>query len=244
MKQGEERNAFERADRGAWQEVFVDSCTGDSTSRWFLDGDVASVSTSEKGMQLTAGPQHKNNAHHTVLWTRDSFKGDLRIDYEYTRLDFESRCVNIIYIQATGSGEEPYVEDISKWNDLRRVPAMRMYFDHMHAYHISYAANPGTAREYIRARRYMPNKDGLDGTDLEPEYRPEGLFEPGVAHRITIIKRERDLFMRIRNAHQAYYCHMMNPHLPVITEGRVGLRHMFTRSARYRNFRISTMVSQ
>lgn len=244
MKQSEDRNAFEQAACGQWREVFSDSCTGDWTSRWFLDGDIASVSTGDNGMQLTAGPQYKNNAHHMVLWTRDSFEGDLRIDYEYTRLDFESRCVNIIYIQATGSGEEPYVKDITTWSDLRRVPAMRMYFDHMHTYHISYAANPGTAKEYIRARRYMPNKDGLRGTDLEPDYQPEGLFEPGVPHTITIIKKQRDLFMRIENADQVFYCHMTNPNLPPVTEGRIGLRHMFTRSARYKNIRISVPTSQ
>ena len=242
--QNEARRSFEQADSGKWREILSDPCTGDWTSRWLLDGEIASVSTSERGMQLTAGPQYKNNAHHMVLWTKDSFEGDLRIEYEYTRLDFESRCVNIIYIQATGSGEEPYVKDITKWSGLRRVPAMSTYFDHMHTYHISYAANPGTAREYIRARRYMPNRDGLKGTNLEPDYAPKGLFQPGVPHAITIIKKERDLFMRIENADQVYYCHMTNPHLPAITEGRIGLRHMFTRSARYRDFRISTLSSQ
>ena len=88
-----------------------------------------------------------------VLWTKQSFKGDLKIEYDYTRLDNETRCVNILYIQATGSGEEPYVKDITEWNELRRVPAMKMYFDHMHAYHISYAAWRG---DYIRGRRYLP----------------------------------------------------------------------------------------
>jgi hypothetical protein len=34
--------------------------------------------------------------------------------------------------------------------------------------------------------------------------------------------------------------HFRNKRLPVITDGRVGLRHMFTRSARYRDFRISS----
>ena len=242
--QNEARRSFEQADSGNWREIFSDPCTGDWTSKWFLDGEIASVTTSDKGMQLTAGPQYKNNAHHMVLWTRDSFQGDLRIDYKYTRPDFESRCVNIIYIQATGSGDEPYVKDMTKWSDLRREPAMRMYFDHMHTYHISYAANPGTDREYIRARRHRPSKDGLRGTNLEPDYCPKGLFEPGVPHHITIIKKDRDLFMRIQNADQVYYCHMTNPHLPVITEGRIGLRHMFTRSARYRNFRICTLVLQ
>lgn len=32
---------------------------------------------------------------------------------------------------------------------------------------------------------------------------------------------------------------LRNPDLPEITEGRIGLRHMFTRAARYGNFRVS-----
>ena len=242
-QQDQIQKRFDQADSGEWREVFRDPCTEDWETRWFLDGEIGAVSTSEKGMQLTAGPQYRNDAHHMVLWTKDSFEGDLRIEYDYTRLDFEERCVNIIYIQATGSGDEPYVKDITKWNDLRRVPAMSMYFNHMHTYHISYAASPGTDEEYIRARRYLPTGAGLKGTELAPDYAPEGLFEPGVPHRITIIKRDRDLFMRIVNADQSYYCHMANPDLPVISEGRVGLRHMFTRSARYRNIRIGTPAS-
>ena len=77
-----------------------------------------------------------------VLWTEDEFQGDVKIEYEYTRLDNETNCVNILYIQASGSGEAPYHEDITQWYQLAacRVLAMRMYFDHMHTYHISYAA--------------------------------------------------------------------------------------------------------
>ena len=205
---------------------------------------LAQVKTGPSGMELTAGPEFKNDAHHMVLWTRESFAGDLKIEYDYTRLDDETRCVNILYIQATGSGEGPYANDISKWNELRRVPAMRMYYDHMHAYHISYAAFPNNedATSYIRARRYLPDASGLKGTDLEPDYYPRGLFKKGVPHKITVIKKARELFMRIENAEQTYYCHMTNPDLPPIDEGRVGLRHMFTRSSRYQNFRISTIL--
>jgi hypothetical protein len=235
--------AFEQVSDENWQEVFYDSCTKDWTEKWFLDGKVASVGNGPDGMQLTAGPQFLNDAHHAVLWTKDSFEGDLKIEYEYTRTDFESRCVNILYIEATGSGKDPYVKDISKWNDLRKVPAMRMYFDHMNTYHISYAAFPNEGddqKPYIRARRYMPEKTGLEGTDLKPDYYPEGLFKPGVPHKITVIKKDRDLFMRIENPDQTYYCHFNNPDLPIVAEGRIGLRQMFTRSARYKNFRIST----
>ena len=134
------------------------------------------------------------------------------------------------------------MKDITKWNELRKVPAMRMYFDHMNTYHISYAAfgNAGDSdQQYIRARRYMPNATGLKGSDLEPDYFPEGLFKQDVPHKITVIKKNRELFMKVENAEQTYYCHMTNPDLPPITEGRIGLRHMFTRSARYKNIRIS-----
>jgi hypothetical protein len=234
---------FAQASAARWEVVFSDAGTGDWKERWFLDGQVGSVKTGPHGMELTAGPDFKNDAHHMVLWTKESFEGDLKIDYDYTRLDSETRCVNILYIQATGSGEEPYAKDIAQWRALRRVPAMRMYYDHMHAYHISYAAFPNSGRKrdsYIRARRYMPGGTGLKGTNLEPDYYPNGLFATGVEHNITVIKKDRNIFMRVRNPEQQYYCHMTNPTLPVIHEGRIGLRHMFTRSARYKNICIST----
>jgi len=236
-----DEQAFEKANAGKWTSIFSDSCTGDWTEQWFLDGEVGKVTTGPDGMELTAGPEFRNNAHHMVLWTKDVFEGDVKIEYDYTRLDDETRCVTILYIQATGSGEEPYVKDITEWNELRKVPAMSMYFDHMNTYHISYAAFPNDedSTSYIRARRYMPNATGLNGTDLEPDYYPKGLFETGVPHKITVIKKDRDIFMRVENADQTVYFHMGNPDLPPITEGRIGLRHMFTRSARYKNFRIS-----
>jgi len=239
QQKNKDEKAFEKAIQENWQEVFADSCTGDWQKQWFLDGEVGKVKTGQEGMELTAGSEFGNDTHHMVLWSKDSFKGDLKIEYEYTRLDSESRCVNILYIQATGSGEVPYVKDITKWNDLRRIPSMRMYYDHMHAYHISYAASPGTDDEYIRVRRYMPNRTGLKGTNLEPDYYPKGLFETGIPHRIIVIKKDRDIFMRIKNSEKVYHFHMTNQDLPIVTEGRIGLRHMFTRSARYKNIRIS-----
>lgn len=242
MKGQAEKNAFEQADSRKWNEQFSDKCTGDWKNKWFLDGEVGTVTNSPDGMTLTAGPEFRNDAHHMVLWTKASFAGDLKIEYDYTRLDEEQRCVTILFIQATGSGKGPYAKDITEWNALRKVPAMKEYFNHMHTYHISYAAFPNFGKDrtsYIRGRRYLPEKNGLKGTDLEPDYYPKGLFETGVKHHITVIKQGRDIHMRIENPDLAYYCHMANPDLPPIIEGRIGLRHMFTRSARYRNFKIS-----
>lgn len=232
-----DKKAFEKAATSKWQEVFADTCTGDWKEKWFLDGEIGTVKTGPDGMTLTAGPEFKNDAHHMVLWTKGSFTGDVKIEYDYTRLDKENRCVNILYIEATGSGKGPYAKDITQWNDLRKVPAMSSYFDHMNTYHVSYAAFP---EGYIRARRYMPEQKGLKGSDLKPDYYPKGLFATGVKHHITVIKKDRDILMRIENPSQVYYCHMTNPDLPIVTEGRVGLRHMFTRSACYKNFMIHT----
>ena len=116
----------------------------------------------------------------------------------------------------------------------------------MHTYHISYAAFPNDddSQGYIRARRYIPEASGLEGTGMEPDYFPTGLFAAGVRHKITVIKKERDLYMRIENPEQVYFCHMKNTDFPSITEGRVGLRHMFTRTARYKDFRISKLEQE
>ena len=50
-----------------------------------------------------AGPVPRENASHAVLWTKQSFAGDVKIEYEYTRTDDANQYVNILYIQATGS---------------------------------------------------------------------------------------------------------------------------------------------
>lgn len=233
--------AFASADVRSWRELFFDPGTGRWSDRWFLDGEIGTVSNGPEGMTLTAGPEALNDAHHLVLWTKESFQGDLKIEFEYTRVDQANRFVTILYIQATGSGVVPFVSDIKAWRELRRVPAMRAYFDHMHAYHLSYATFPDAenSRSYIRGRRYLPEQAGLKGTELEPDYFPDGLFATGVPHQITVIKQDRDLFVRVVNAEQTYHCHLVNAGLPIITEGRIGLRHMFTRSARYANFRVS-----
>lgn len=240
--QESEREDFVEANKQNWRTVFLDAGTGDWQEKWFLDGEVGSVSNDENGMTLTAGPEFRNDAHHMVLWTKDSFAGDVKIEFEYTRLDEGNRAVNIIFIQATGSGDGPHAKDIREWQDLRRVPAMSTYFNNMHLYHISYAAftNDGLATSsYLRARRYMPDGRGLRGTGLKPEYESKTLFEPGVPHKVTVIKTDRDLHMRVENADETFYGHFQNTDHPIVTQGRIGIRHMFTRSSRYKNFTVS-----
>ena len=228
---------YEQLLREEWTEKVYDDCTVDWQKHWLLDGKKAKIVHDERGMELHAGPEFRDDAAHAVLWTKDYFEGDVKIEFEYTRLDQEIRCVNIIYIQATGKEEGPYSRDIADWAELREVPAMKEYFGNMFTYHVSYAAFEGPDDDYIRARRYMGSD--LQGTELKPDYFRTGLFETGVAHRFSFVKTERDIYLKITAPDKTQFCHWHNADFPPITEGRIGLRHMFTRAARYRDIRMS-----
>ena len=123
-----------------WTESFLDSCTGNWEDGWFLDGLRATVENTPKGMILSAGPIARDNASHCVLWTNKSFEGDVKIEFDYWRIDSIQKFVNIIYIQATGKEEGPYTKDIAEWSDLREIPFMRTYYNNMKLLHISFAA--------------------------------------------------------------------------------------------------------
>ncbi|MGL1891283.1 MAG: YesU family protein [Spirochaetaceae bacterium] len=225
-----------------WSELFFDSGSEDWRKNWFLDGKKADLKNTDRGLDFYAGPTFRDDSCHAVLWTKEEYSGDLKIEYNFTRLDKEHRCVNILYLQATGCGEGPYEKDISKWNHLRQVPAMSEYFDHMNTYHISYAAFNNTDEiepGYIRARRYMAA--GLDATELEPDYDPTGFFEYDIPHKMTIIKSGDHIYFKISNEKKEQLCHWHNTKFPSINEGRIGLRQMFTRASRYGNFRISKL---
>ncbi len=242
---------------GNWEERFFDDGVGTREEgnwnngkwqeKWFLDGEIASVRNTQKGLLLTAGPRWRDDAHHMVLWTHQQFEGDLKIEYSFTRADFEEGCVVILYIQATGSGEDGFAEDISKWNDYRAVPTMSTYFKNMHTYHISYATNGPHVYEggdYVRARRYDPAIGGLRGSEMVPDYTDTGLWEPGVEHQVTVIKNNLELMMKVEAPNQTKYFHFINDKHPPITHGRIGLRQMFTRSSFYKNFKVSESIHE
>ena len=81
-----------------WKLAFSDPCTGDWQDQWFLDGEMATIENSAAGMQFSAGPVDREDAHHAVLWTKDSFAGDVKIEYDYTRTDSQRINVNILFI--------------------------------------------------------------------------------------------------------------------------------------------------
>ena len=79
-------------------------------------------------MHFKADPEAYNDSHHAVLWTKNSYSGDVKIEFDYIKTDDENRFVNILYIQATEDGERVHKKDILKWEKKREVPAMREYF--------------------------------------------------------------------------------------------------------------------
>ncbi|MFY0650595.1 MAG: DUF1961 family protein [Cyclobacteriaceae bacterium] len=225
-----------------WKVKFSDSCTDDWNKSWFLDGKKATIDNSELGMYFYAGPIAQDPAHHAVLWTKESFEGDLKIEYEYTRLDSSKQFVTILYLLTTGSDRMGFDKDISKWSNHRETPYMRRYFNSMNSLHISYAAFGikllETPQQYLRARRYRPDlKQGLKGTDLGA-FDLKKFFETGVKHYIQVIKKDRKILMKITNDENSrvFIWHFQDH--PQLTAGIVGLRHMATRGALYKNIRI------
>lgn len=230
----------------SWKEIFYDSFEKDWKNKWFLDGKQAYIANGEYGMDFYAGPTPGQDTGHAVLWTRQIFQGNLRIEYDYTKLDTLYRYVTILYLLAEGSGRNMYDKDILKWNHLREIPAMRLYFEHMNALHISYAAyeNSNTDRQndYIRTRRYLPERGkGLAGTDVKPDYLRTGLFDPGEQCHITIIRWGADIYMHIKSDKQEKLCHWQTDTFPQLVSGRLGIRHMGGRAARYHHFKVWTL---
>ena len=228
-----------------WNLQFADSCTGNWKDHWLLDGLVAKVESSEKGMNLIAGPINRNDAHHSVLWTKKSFEGDIKIEYNYTRTDSQVVNVNILFIQATGIGTEGFDKDISKWNTYREVPTMSKYWRNMNLIHISYAAfpmvNEDPNNDYIRVRRYPATENiPFQKTEVPPAFEKTGLFLPGVTYKMTWIKTSQQLYLRVEGDSKIKKYAWDLKVLPPVTEGRIGLRHMFTRSAQYSDFQVFT----
>jgi hypothetical protein len=236
--------AYEELLAEPWNVVFAESGDGDWRERWTLDGLKAEVRTLRQGLFFQAGPIADDHASHAVLWTRSSFSSPVRVEFDFERMDTVNGGVCILYLLASGTGVPPYAEDISAWADLRDVPYMSTYFDHMHLLHVSFAAfGPGEPGQpdYVRARRYPRalSAGQFALTKIPPDYVDTGLFVPGRSLRIVAIKNDRWLFFCVsdRETRKLFAWDLAGQ--PPLPPGRIGIRHMFQRAAVYRNLRIS-----
>lgn len=230
-----------------WADAFADDGCGDWRTNWFLDGDTATVENTPTGMILRAGPDVADNGDSMVLWTRQAFVGDLKIEYEFTRLDRAVEGVNIIYLKATGTGKAPFERDILAWASLRHRAQMPLYFNHMNALHISYSVNlPGSDAEYIRARRYPapPGVPFQKATEIEGTFWNTGLFKPEVPYEITVVSEGASLMFVVRGDGREARFEWNVSAFPLLSEGRIGLRLMPTRATRIRSFRVSVSAEK
>lgn len=226
-----------------WNVAFEDNCTDDWTTNWILDGKRATIENTPYGMHFEAGPEAGDDAHHAVLWTKEAFTGDIKIEYDYTRTDAANKYVTLLYIQATGDEEAAFAKDIMEWNNLREVPAMKTYFENMKLLHISYAAfgNKGDGFYYVRARQYpKPKNKPFAVTQIQPSYDYKGFFKTNQKYHVTAIKSGKMLYFKIESMDGEELFSWDLSDLTPITAGRIGLRHMYTRSAIYKNFKVYT----
>jgi hypothetical protein len=225
-----------------WELVFSDPGAGDWQEHWFVEGLKATVEYDEGGMVFTSGPVPMEQASHAVLWTKQSFKGDIRIEYDYTRLESmtEAPSVNILYIQATGLGTGESPTDIFLSTEQREVPWMKSYFLNMNALHISYATTGPKRSHYVAARRYPAKDQGsfMQGTMVQPIYENVDLFKPGKTYHITALKEGNRLTFTTEHEGKIHTFEWDTSAFPPVTAGRIGLRHMWARSSRYQNFRV------
>lgn len=231
-----------------WQLVFSDSGSNDWKESWFLEGDKAWVTNGVDGMTYSAGPVPLEQASHAVLWTKQSFAGDIRIEYDYTRLDSMTNetAVNILYIQATGLGTEESPTDIFLSTEQRKVPWMKSYFLNMNALHISYSTTGPKHAHYVAARRYPAGdlKHFQDGTQIQPVYENVDLFQPGETYHITAVKEGSHLTFSAERDGNVHTFEWDCSAFPPVTEGRIGLRHMWARCSRYKNIKVYEKASK
>lgn len=210
---------------------------------WFLDGETARVTGTPDGFVFKTGPVEGGDASHGVLWTRREFSGDLRIEFDYTRLDsnIDHTSVCLLYVHAKGKGREPFVEDIEAWRDLRKVPQMSLYFRNMKLYHVSFACTGGKDFNYVRARQYPTKGNFAVDTVIEPSFDNVDLFKPGDTYHMVFEKRGTKLSLTATKDGVSHEWTWDASRFPELTSGRIGLRQMRGRESRFANVRVTEL---
>ena len=233
--------------------LFNDPMLSNWQENWFLDGEKATLEHRDGGLFYSGGTVTKSmdpveyHAHHAVLWTKQEFEGDIRISYHWTPVDRDGPGAILLYVQAQGIGVDPYDRDISKWNEMRRIPAMDKYFKNMNLISLS-------IRENIRCKRY-PWFDSAGnpydaGGLVEPMVEYKEQLVPGKTYQIIVEKRNPMLSYKIidTTTGEATISHTWDTSkiddrydVKQITNGRIGIRHMATKQAIYKDFKVEKL---
>ena len=179
-------------------------------------------------------------------WDRDEFKNIYDISWIHHENGLEG--VVLAYPEIRSAVDNKIVSDVSLLPTYRDIKAQKTCIDMMR--------DKAQARRSNITIKLLTTMHGLllDDPEKSGTYRKDIPIHRTYFHEIaepTLIetrlsetldyvngKKDRDLHVRVENPDEFVYFHMKNPDLPAITQGRIGLRHMFTRSARYTNFRV------
>ncbi|MHC4872898.1 MAG: hypothetical protein ACYTFY_13735 [Planctomycetota bacterium] len=221
--------------------VLKDSGTGNWQDNWVVDGYRADIRNTPEGMVFSAGPERGDNSCHAVLWSKKSFSGSMKVEFDFTRLDTINRFVNILYFHAQGVGGD-YVEDIHSWSDKRCIPFMKTYFENMNLLHISYAAFGNQNDDddnYLRVRRYPVTEErSFEQIEVEPTIEKTGFFQSGILHKMCFVKTKDRLALRVKTE-EAELHHIWDTTTVAPPEsGPLGIRHMWTKSSLYKDIKI------
>ena len=78
----------------------------------------------------------------------------------------------------------------------------------------------------------------MHGTMIQPMYENIDLFREGETYHITALKEGNQLIFTVERDGKTHTFEWDVSTFPPVTEGRIGLRHMWARSSRYQNFRV------
>lgn len=119
----------------------------------------------------------------------------------------------------------------------------------MNPLHISYAAfpmvNEDPENDYLRVRKYPIDEDvSFHDIEVEPTFFKIGLFKSHIPYKITVIKTDARLFMRVEGDGKRQLYRWDVSDKAKLEEGRIGLRQMYTRAARYNDFKVYTKKAE
>lgn len=221
---------------GLWEIVYERSMReSDVLNEFAAQGDSESITVRDDGLHVTTLPlpyQSENFHRQLYLWTRQTFEGDILIEFEFKPL--QEFGLALVVFQASGMSREDFMADYPPRTSGRMLT---VHSEDVRNYHCEYYRNMNAVRNDIASAAVIKNPYQWPlayGTLPAP-------LEPGVWHRLRI-RSERGLIAVTLDGRRV--CEGRDIPLanngPILTFGRVALRQMVDTRMVYRNLRIST----
>jgi hypothetical protein len=239
--------------------LFEDPMAENWEDNWFLDGKRATLEHRDGGLAFLTDASNVDkrvdraafDAQHAVLWTRQEFEGDIRINYTYTKLP-GCGWQKLIYVQAQGIGEDDsFFKDIYTWRSLRDVARMDYYFNYMDLVALS-------LRDQIRCKRYPWGDITRTDIELQSEFKPRAEHRGlPIGHELDVLveKRKHSILLRITDAETGELAvdHawdltdetvMKNRGSHFVEKGRIGIRLMGGHKILMRDFNVTRLPKE